>query len=112
MRSIPVDDRKMGLSLALPPKQQKDPDKFTGEMMWEVQLLTILGERAEVLRVGVSDSGLAKGLAPGDAVQVTGLVAILWENDNGHGEFFRCESLRPASAGSSTGGSGSGKQAA
>jgi hypothetical protein len=85
----------MQLSVAVPPRQQAKPNPFTGEVMWDVDLFAVSDERAELLRVAVPDSGLAKNLTPGNAVQVMGLTAIVWEKDGRHGEMFRCDALRP-----------------
>jgi len=51
MKSIPVHDRRMQLSVAVPPRQQTKPNPFTGEVMWDVDLFAVADERAELLRV-------------------------------------------------------------
>ncbi len=109
MRSIPVDDRRMELVVAVPPRQQKEANKVTGEVMWDVDLFVVSDERPDVLRVQVPESGLAKTLTPNTKVEASGLTAFTWEKDNRHGLMFRCESLRLAG---SSAASGASKQAA
>jgi hypothetical protein len=108
MKSIPVDDRRMQLLLAVPPRLQSKPNPFTGEVEWNVDLFVVADDRADVLQVAVPESGLAKNLSPGGTVEVAGLTAIAWEKQGNHGLMFRCENVRPVGAASA----GSSKQAA
>jgi hypothetical protein len=95
VKSIPVDDRRMQLSVAVPPRQQTKPNPFTGEVMWDVDLFVIADERPDLLRVAVPESGLPKNLTPGSAIQVTGLTVVVWDKDGRHGQMFRCEAFHP-----------------
>ncbi len=96
MKSIPVDDRRLTLTVAVPPRQRSKPDPFSGEITWDVDLFVVADQRAEVLRVGVAESGLSKHLAVGGAVQVEVLTARVWERQDGrHGVMFSCDSIRP-----------------
>ncbi len=41
MRVIPIDDRKMTLTVATPPRRQSKPNPFTGEIDFDVDLLAV-----------------------------------------------------------------------
>jgi hypothetical protein len=95
MKSIPVDDRRMTLTVATSPRQQSKPNPFTGEITWDVDLLAVSDEKEDLLRVGVPESGLAKNLGPLAIVRVEGLTARVWEKQEGrHGVMFSCDAVR------------------
>lgn len=99
MKSIPVDDRRMTLTVAAPPRQKAKPNPFTGEITWDVALLVVSGDKADVLQVDVGQSGLSKNLSPLAAVEVEGLTARVWEKQDGrHGVMFSCDAVRPVAA--------------
>jgi hypothetical protein len=97
MKAIPVDDRKMSFTVATPPRRQSKPNPYTGEIDWDVDLLAVTDDgKADLLRVTVPESGLVKGLTPLTAVEVEGLVARVWEKQDGrHGVMFACDAMRP-----------------
>jgi hypothetical protein len=97
MRVIPIDDRKMTLTVATAPRRQPKPNPFTGEIDWDVDLLAVTSDgKADLLRVTVPESGMAKNLAPLTPVQVEGFIARVWEKQDGrHGVMFACDALRP-----------------
>jgi hypothetical protein len=96
MKSIPVDDRRMTLTVAMLPRQQSRPNPYTGEIMWDVDLLAVIGDEVDLMRVGVPDSGLAKNLVPLAPIEPDGLIARVWEKQDGrHGVMFGCDALRP-----------------
>jgi hypothetical protein len=95
MKSIPVDDRRMRLTVATPPRTQSKANPFTGEVEWNVDLFVVADDRPDVVQVAVPESGVTKGLVPADQVQVDGLTAIVWVKDGKHGVMFRCDAIRP-----------------
>jgi hypothetical protein len=100
MRVIPIDDRKMTLTVATPPRRQSKPNPFTGEIDWDVDLLAVTSDgKTDLLRVTVPDSGMPKNLAPLTAVEVEGFIARVWEKQDGrHGIMFACDAMRPVVA--------------
>jgi hypothetical protein len=103
MKTIPVDDRRMRLTVAVPPRPQTKPNPFTGEIEWNVDLFVVIDDRPYVLQVAVPESGAAKGLVADSRVVVEGLTGILWDKDGRHGVMYRCDAIRAATgAGAST----------
>jgi hypothetical protein len=97
MRAIPVDDRRMVFQLAGPPRRQEEPNRFTGEISYDVDLFVLVDDRADVVRVSVPESGLGKDLKPMTVVQVIGLTAREWVKPDGRrGTFFSAEAIQPA----------------
>ena len=95
MRVIPIDDRKMTLTVATPPRRQSKPNPFTGEIDWDVDVLAVTEDgKADLLRITVPDSGLDKKVGPLMAVQVDGFIARVWEKQDGrHGVMFACDAM-------------------
>jgi hypothetical protein len=100
VRVIPIDDRKTTLTVATPPRRQSKPNPFTGEIDWDVDLLAVTSDgKADLLRVTVPDSGLAKNVVPLVAVDVDEFIARVWEKQDGrHGVMFACDAMRPSAA--------------
>jgi hypothetical protein len=88
-------------------------DRLTGQPLYQVGVCYAVGRTAEVLRVSVV--GEPKGLVVGQAVKVTGLRAIQWEQDNRRGTAYKADAIEPGgpiSAATGSGGSaGSGSKA-
>jgi hypothetical protein len=95
MRVIPIDDRKMTLTVATPPRRQSKPNPFTGEIDWDVDVLAVTEDgKADLLRITVPDSGLDKKVGPLMAVQVDGFIGRVWEKQDGrHGVMFACDAM-------------------
>jgi hypothetical protein len=100
MRVIPIDDRKMTLTVATPPRRQSKPNPFTGEVDWDVDVLAVTADgKADLLRVTVPDSGLDKKVGALMTVQVDGFIARVWEKQDGrHGTMFACDAMALAVA--------------
>jgi hypothetical protein len=100
MRVIPIDDRKMTLTVATPPRRQSKPNPFTGEIDFDVDVLAVTEDgKADLLRVTVPESGLAKNVVPLVAVQVDGFIGRVWEKQDGrHGVMFACDAMGPVVA--------------
>jgi hypothetical protein len=57
VRVIPIDDRKMTLTVATPPRRQSKPNPFTGETDCDVDVLAVTEDgKADLLRITVPDS--------------------------------------------------------
>jgi len=62
-----------------------------------LDLLAVRGEQADLMRVGVPDSGMPKNLTPLARVEVDELIARVWEKQDGrHGVMFACDAVRSA----------------
>ena len=110
MRVIPIDDRKMTLTVATPPRRQSKPNPFTGEIDWDVDVLAVTSDgKADLLRVTVPDSGLDKKVVPLVAVQVDGFIGRVWEKQDGrHGVDVRLRCHGPGRGHQRLGGEGLG----
>jgi hypothetical protein len=86
----------MTLTVATAPRRQSKPNPFTGEVDYDVDLLAVTEDgKADLLRVTVPESGLAKNIVPLAAVEVEGFVARVWEKQDGrHGVMFACDAMR------------------
>src|SRR3974390_2894006 len=100
MRVIPIDDRKMTLTVATTPRRQSKPNPFTGEVDWDVDVLAVTEDgKADLLRITVPDAGLDKRIVPLATVQVDGFIARVWEKQDGrHGVMFACDAMALAVA--------------
>jgi hypothetical protein len=65
-----------------------------------VDLLAVTSDgKADLLRVTVPESGIAKNLAPLTPVEVEGFIARVWEKQDGrHGVMFARDAIRPVAA--------------
>lgn len=88
MRQFRIQTEGAVAMLAQPPQkkiadqktQQQSVDHSTGELLMTVDVLYIdPGERPEVIRVTVPESGVTSDLQMGTHVALTGLVARPWE---------------------------------
>ena len=99
MRVIPVDDRKMTLTVVTPPRKQPNPNPVTGEITWDVDLLVLTNDGwPDLMRVGVPESGMPKNLVAMTVVEVDGLIGRPWEKPDRHGIMFACDSMRVVAA--------------
>src|SRR5215831_3286633 len=101
MRTIPVDTSSLVTLCATPPVPRvRDTgelrtDKASGQTLYEVGMLVVHNSSADVVKVSVP--GEPKGLATGQPVRVTGLVALPWEQNGRHGIAFQATKIEPAS---------------
>lgn len=109
MQRIPVDLTGCMTLCTEPPKPRKGQagaarlDTATGQPLFQVGVCVIQERTSDVVAVTVA--GEPKGLVPGQAVAVRGLVAIPWEQQDPvtgqwrHGIAFRAEAILPGAAG-------------
>jgi hypothetical protein len=102
-----------------PPKPRKSQgggarlDTATGQPLFQVGVCVIQERTSDVVAVTVA--GEPKGLVPGQAVSVRGLVAIPWEQQDPvtgqwrHGIAFRAEAILPGTGGGAAHAASSGK---
>jgi len=68
-------------------------EKGTGALQWQLQLVAMDDSGAEVIRVTVA--GTPPEVAPGQPVQVVGLIAFPWQQDGRSGVAYRADSIQP-----------------
>jgi hypothetical protein len=103
MKAIPIDAQRLTLTVAAPPRRQSKPNTLTGEHDWNVPLLALWGDRAEIMPTTVPDSGMPANLGALAPVDADELIARLWEKQDGrHGAMFSAEALHPRSVNGST----------
>jgi len=87
----------MVCQVALAPRRQDEPNRFTGEITLDIDLFVLVDDRADLVRVSVPESGLGKDLKPMTVVHVTGLTAREWvKGDGRHGILFSADTVHPA----------------
>jgi hypothetical protein len=105
MFRLPIDTAALTLLAATPPEPvvdfetRKAKADANGEPLYQLQLVVLGGDGAEVIAVKVP--GEPKGITAGAAVKVSELVAMPWSMADRSGVSYRAARIEPATAAAS-----------
>jgi hypothetical protein len=97
---LEIKTERMQFMVAKPAEPKSDGrggqknDRETRELLWVVELVAMDETGAEVIKVTIAGQQPPR-VAPGQHVQVTGLVAFPWAIEDKHGVAYRAAGITP-----------------
>lgn len=102
MMNLPIDTNSIRFTCTRIPERrtvretgQPRLDRETGKELWQVQVMALTADGAEILAITVPGE---PAVSVGQAVTVEGLVGLPWAQGDRAGIAYRAVSIRPANA--------------